>query len=227
MVEVAQAGFAGHLDGAVDRGLAEVDDQVRLGGAGGFLRPDAVEHRVGEALRELDRPDRVEGFRGGADEERDLAADHAAVGEGRRGELLDAPVGDRPRLAPVAAVALNHAPERRAPRRVAPEELVFLERVGEVGVDARVVRREIRLDVALLAGKPAERLVIERLDADGHAPVAHDPDDLADGLADRGRVRPPDDQLDALDGRNLDELQNEVRRFGLHGNRRVRVPSFE
>ena len=98
-----------------------------------------------QPLGDLDGADRLQRLRRRAGEQRDLAADDAAVVEGRREILLVAPVGDDPVAVAVAAERLQHAAELRPPRRVAAEELILLQLRRQVRVVAGIVGRVIRL----------------------------------------------------------------------------------
>ena len=61
--------------------LAEIHDQIGAVGVGGDLGPDAVEHRMRQPLGDLDGADGLQRLRRRAGEQRDPAADHAAVAE--------------------------------------------------------------------------------------------------------------------------------------------------
>ena len=138
VVQMGQARPSGQVQSLAYRVLAEVDDEAGRGRRVRLLRPRPADDRVRKSLGQFDPSDRVERLFRRTAEQGDPAADDAAIVVRRRRIRPVTPVRNHPLDVTVAAVRLQHAPERRRLRRVAANELLPGEIGGQVGVVARI-----------------------------------------------------------------------------------------
>ena len=176
------------LQHRVDRSFAEGGDEIRPAGHAGGLDPLAVDHGVRQSLGHLDRPDGGQ-RRFGRRAEQGQGAAFQPESRQRldRDVLVLGPDGHDPVPALVDAERLQARAELlRGGRRPAARGALLVDQLASAG------------------------LRVQGLEADGEFGVPHDPDDLADGLADRGVDRPPEHGVDLLRVDRLGQLEAEI-----------------